>query len=152
MLWLIDYRLLDLPENVHAYFLKHYVRVDGSLFALGFHSPPSRGGELIMDIDVIKEGDYFVFPAPLRLSAVRVGRDSPDRASDLRIDGEPITGDTVRLEVGEHRITVLADAPAYFLTLVAPDAFLLNEKDRFWRELEGAKAYQLLFEYGEPCP
>ena len=49
-------------------------------------------------------------------------------------------------------VTVLADAPAYFLTLVSPDAFLLNEKDRFWRELEGAKAHQLLFEYGESCP
>jgi hypothetical protein len=151
LLWLIDYRLLDLPEAVHSYFMSHYVRVDGSLFALGFHSPRSRGDELVVDIDVIKAGDYYVFPAPLRLSAVPIGRDAPDRDFDLMIDGEPILGDTVRLEVGERRVTVLPGAPAYFLTLVPPDAFLLNEKDRFWRELEGAKAYQLLFEYGEGC-
>ena len=54
----------------------------------------------------------------------------------------------MHLGVGRHVVKVLHAAPAYFLTLVSPDAFLLNEKDRFWRELGGAKAYQLLFEYG----
>ena len=151
LLWLIDYRLLDLPENVHSYFLRHYVRVDGSLFALGFHSPRSRGDDLVLDIDVIRDGDYFVFPAPLRLSQVPHGLDTPERPFDLTIDGEPVTGDRVRLLKGPHRVTVSAGAPAYFLTMVPPDAFLLDEEDRFWRELEGAKAYQLLFEYGESC-
>ena len=151
LLWLIDYRLLDLPETVHSYFMTHYVRVDGSLFALGFQSPRSRGDELEQDIDVIKAGDYYVFPAPLRLSSVPLGLDSPDRDFDLMIDGQPILADTVRLEEGERRVTVLPGAPSYFITLVPPDAFLLNEEDRFWRELEGAKAHQLLFEYGEGC-
>jgi hypothetical protein len=151
LLWLIDYRLLDLPEVVHSYFMAHYVRVDGSLFALGFHSPRSRGDELVQDIDVIKAGEYHVFPAPLRLSGAPLGLDSPDRDFDLMIDGQPVQGDTVRLESGARRVTVLPGAPAYFLTLVPPEAFLLDEKDRFWRELEGAKAYQLLFEYGEAC-
>ena len=93
----------------------------------------------------------MLFPAPLRLSQVPLGLDTPDRDFDLVIDGEPLMGDSVHLHPGPHRVRVLAGAPAYFLTLVPPEAFLLNEKDRFWRELDGAKAYQLLFEYGESC-
>ena len=151
LLWIIDYRLLDLPETVQAYFMELYLRVDGSLFALGFQSPRSRGAELGTDIDVIKSGDYFVFAAPERLSKRPVALESPERAFDLRVDGEPVLGDRVHLEVGAHRVTTLAGAPAYFLSLVPPDAFLLDEKDRFWRELEGAKPHQLFFEYGESC-
>jgi hypothetical protein len=33
------------------------------------------------------------------------------------------------------------------VTAVSPEAFLRSEEDRFARELDGAKAYQLLFEY-----
>ena len=151
LLWIIDYRLLDLPETVQAYFMEHYIRVDGSLFALGFQSPRSRGTELATDIDVIRSGDYFVFAAPERLSKRPVALEPPERAFDLRVDGEPVLGDRVHLEVGAHRVTTLAGAPAYFLSLVPPDAFLLDEKDRFWRELGGAKPHQLFFEYGESC-
>ena len=151
LLWIIDYRLLDLPPSVHQYFLDHYVRVDGSLFALGFQTPRTHEVPLLVEREVIRPGDYFVFPAPVRLRAESRNKRSEDREFDLEIDGVPVTTQKIRLDEGIHRIEVLPDAPAYFVTAVSPEAFLLSEEDRFARELDGAKAYQLLFEY-DPKP
>ena len=149
LLWIMDYRLLDLPASVHRYFQSHYVRADGSLFGLGFQLPATKASEHTMDIDVIREGDYHVFPSPVRLGAGPLKKPSSERAYDFSIDGVPVTGQRVHLEEGEHRVTLLPHAPGYFITLLSPEAFLLSEDERFDRELDGARSYQLLFEYEE---
>lgn len=147
LLWIIDYRLLDLPPKVHQYFLDHYVRVDGSLFALGFQTPRTREVPLFVDREIVRAGEYFVFPAPVPLRVGDTDASPSGRSFDLLIDGVPVNTPTVQLDEGFHRVEVRPDSPAYIVTAVSPDAFLRSEEDRFSRELEGAKAYQLLFEY-----
>ena len=147
LLWIIDYRLLDLPSNVHQYFLDHYVRADGSLFALGFETPRSHEVPLLVERDVVRSGEYFVFPAPIPLRAKSRNKSNEARPFDLEIDGVPVESSTIYLESGMHRVEVLPESPPYIVTAVSPEAFLRSEEDRFARELDGAKAYQLLFEY-----
>ena len=43
--------------------------------------------------------------------------------------------------------TVRANSPGYVISLLSPDAFLRTEAERFERELDGSRSYQLLFEY-----
>ncbi|MFP6578625.1 MAG: hypothetical protein VCC02_02380, partial [Myxococcota bacterium] len=68
----------------------------------------------------------------------------------LRLDGAPLRTSRVHLDAGEHEVVVAAGAPGYTVTLIPPDAFILGEEERFARELDGARAYQLLFEYEKP--
>jgi hypothetical protein len=147
LLWIMDYRLRELPKPVHDYFQRHYVRVDGSLFGLGFHLRRGGKSERTTTIEVVREGDYYVFPAPVKLSS---GLRREPRETDLRLDGAPLRASRVHLDAGEHEVVVAAGAPGYTVTLIPPDAFILGEEDRFARELDGARAYQLLFEYEKP--
>ena len=117
------------------------------LLAVGFQTPRTREVPLFVEREVIRPGEYFVFPAPQRLRAEARSKRTEDRKFDLIVDDVPVTNPTIHLEEGMHRIEVLPDSPAYFITAVSPDAFLRSEEDRFARELDGAKAYQLLFEY-----
>ena len=149
LLWIMDYRLLDLPTKVHQYFLNHYVRADGSLFGLGFHLRHTGEAGHSMLIDVIREGDYHVFPAPVRLSMALGTALRKDREYDFLVDGTPVKGPRVHLEEGEYEIEMLPNSPGYYVTLLSPDAFLRSEGERFDREMDGADSYQLLFEYEE---
>jgi hypothetical protein len=49
--------------------------------------------------------------------------------------------------VGPHRVEVRANSPGHVISLLSPDAFLRTEAERFDRELDGSRSYQLLFEY-----
>ncbi len=147
LLWIMDYRLLDLPPNVHDYFQRHYVRADGSLFGLGFHIPRTGDADHVVEIDVIREGRYHVFPAPVKLSAGLPRSTANETGAVLVVDGVPVTSSEVELGVGSHRVEVPANFPGHIISLLSPDAFLRSEAERFERELDGSRSYQLLFEY-----
>lgn len=104
-LWIRDLRMRGLPLAVHDYFRRHYLRVDGDLFALGFGIPATGGTPTTLPIDVVRAGRWRAF--------ARDGG-ATDRIS-VRVDGRPLEGG-IDLAVGEHLLEVAAGSPALVFT------------------------------------
>ena len=81
----------------------------------------------------MRPGNYRVFPSGRGPARSATGRDH-----DLAIDGQPLLGDRIHLEAGEHRIDVLPGSPEYIVSLVGPAFFDANP---------GPPRYSMMFEY-----
>jgi len=132
-LWIRDMRLRGLPPSVHDYFRRHYTRVDGDLFALGFRLAPGGPEPRGLDVEVVRPGTWNVFPAEAR----RVAEGS--HGAWLRVDGR-VAGETVELDAGPHRLTVLPGAPGLVVTPL-PEALFRDVR-------LGDATHSPTFEYG----
>ena len=83
----------------------------------------------------------------MKLSAGLPRAAASENGAVLVIDGAPVTSSEVALGVGSHRVEVPPNFPGHIISLLSPDAFLRSEAERFERELDGSRSYQLLFEY-----
>jgi len=134
-LWIEDGRLYQLPQTVQDYFHSHYVRADGSLHALGFVTPETaRRERKELVLDVVRPGEYHVFPVQAPLAGGRPG--------GLQIDGSVVSGGVARLDAGPHPVTVLPSSPRYIVSLM-PRSFFQD------RVSDGAE-HSMLFEYERP--
>jgi hypothetical protein len=144
-LWIWDFRLAKLPPAVLTYFEAHYVRAQGKLYALGFTTPATRDAAASAQIDVVREGDYFVFPL-LRQPGEQPGAEGGvPRPSALSIDAEPVLAESVHLDEGLHRVEVGPGSPEYAITLLPIELF---ERRPSARRASGFQRMSRLFEYG----
>jgi hypothetical protein len=141
LFWIADFRLRELPQSVRDFWARHYVRADRNLYTLGFVTPRTGDAPSQVEIDVIREGDYHVHPAPA-IAARRGGRgEAPAR---LRIDGREVASGTVHLGEGPHRIAVPPGSPPMVLSLLPPEGF------EPW--VTGPGHHMRLFEYRDRIP
>ena len=73
---------------------------------LGFRTSATADAPTSIEIDVIREGRYSLYPLD--------GRTSFDH---LTIDGIEVRTPTVVLSEGVHRVDIRADSPAYAISL-----------------------------------
>lgn len=133
LFWIRDFRLKKLPTEVRDYFRDHYVRADGWLYALGVVTAASGDAPTRRELDIIRPGTYYAYPAPGGVVADR------GVAAGVTIDGVAVGEQGVRLEPGMHPLVVSADAPPVLVTPLPRAAF----QDRFPR----MRPYAMLFEY-----
>jgi hypothetical protein len=144
-LWIWDFRLEKLPPAVRAYFQSHYVRAQGKLYALGFTTPTTRDAGASAEIDVVRAGDYYVFPLLLQPGERPGGGGAVPRPSGLSIDAELVTSERVHLDEGLHRVAVEPGSPVYAITPLSPQLF---ERRPLARRGSGFQRMSRLFEYG----
>jgi hypothetical protein len=130
LFWIRDLRLARLPVAVRAFFREHYVPADGDLYALGFRTPRTLETGYEAVIEVIREGEYRVFPA----SPIGVGDPPP---FEVRIDGERVRGARYLAE-GRHRLEVGPGAPPLVISPLPPEVF--------WEPKSGGGVHSPLFE------
>jgi len=123
LFWIDDFRQQELPDRVRGYFRRHYVHVDGDLYALGFTTPATRAEPHARTVDLLRDADYRIFEVEVAGGARRVLPLRAERAEALRIDGRAVPGGPVRLEAGRHRVEVAPDAPAFLVTPLPREAF-----------------------------
>jgi hypothetical protein len=144
-LWIRDFRLEKLPPPVRAYLESHYVRAQGKLYALGFTASAEGDAPASARLDVVREGDYFVFPL-LRQPGERPGPGSTlARPSGISIDAKAVTDERVHLAEGLHRVVVEPGAPEYAISFLPPELF---ERRPAARRGSGFQRMSRLFEYG----
>jgi hypothetical protein len=136
--WIRGLRSRQLPARVERYLLSHYVQFDGSLYVLGFVTEPTAADESrSRRVDIIREGEYHVSLDPGKDEGKALGRMMP-WTEDLLLNGEPITGETVRLERRSYTIRTGASSPGYRFSLLPPSSF---------GELGESRDHAPLFEY-----
>lgn len=117
LFWIRSVRFDLLPEGARHYLVSHYVPFFGELYVLGF-ATRATGPDEHRDgrIDVVRSGPYHV---------VRVGAEVGDEAVGpfVRIDGAEISGPTVELAKGMHRMEIGPGTPAYRFSYLPPEAF-----------------------------
>lgn len=138
LFWIDDFRQRKLPFPIREFFRRHYIEADGSLYALGFQTPPTEEDRRELEIDVIRAGSYFVIA--ILPPAERSGREGgPLLEGRLWIDSEPVRETRLHLEEGPHRVTVAPHSPPYVISPLPPAVF----EHRVGRKLPHAP----LFEY-----
>jgi hypothetical protein len=142
LFWIDDSRQQKLPEPVRDFWRRHYVRVHGELYGLGFATPPA--GELAgeIEVDLLRGGAYHVFP----VRRTRNGFEPKvppgmQRVCALEIDGEPVEAGQIELAEGVHRVAVRAGSAPCIVSPLPSEAFQPS-----------AARYTLLFQYEEPRP
>ena len=133
LFWIWDNRYRRLPRPPRRYLESHYVHGGDGLHALGTRTPATAGRAHGIVFDVVRPGNYRVFP-----SGRGPARSATSRDHDLAIDGQPLLGDRIHLEAGEHRIDVLPGSPEYIVSLVDPAFFDADP---------GPPRYSMMFEY-----
>ena len=133
LFWIRDFRLKKLPADVRRYFHDHYVRADGWLYALGVVTPASGDASLEHELDIVRRGLYYAYPAPGGVVS------DTGVAAGVTIDGVAVGEQGRLLDPGVHPLVVPAGAPPVLVTPLPRAAF----QDRF----ERMRPYAMLFEY-----
>jgi hypothetical protein len=138
LFWIDDSRQQKLPEPVRDFWRRHYVRVHGELYGLGFATPAPADAPPEMRVELLRGGAYHVFP-------VRPTRNGFDprpgrlRACALDIDGRPVETGEIELTEGVHRVAVRPGSAPCVVSPLPPEAFRPS-----------AAKYTLMFQYEEP--
>jgi hypothetical protein len=137
LFWIRDVRLRSLPEVVQRYFRDHYVRADGDLYALGFAIPSTSEQPRVLEVDVVRAGEYRVIRAPGASASEGKGGSE----ATLAIGGRPLEGGAVLLDVGRYRVEISARSPALILTPLPEEVFD--------PQVSGGTVYSPLLDYGQ---
>lgn len=126
-LWIRTVRFDLLPKPAARYLLTHYVPLDGDLHVLGFTTRPTGPDEHRTGrIDIVRGGRYYVtaLDAGSRgaVGASGGGHSAPP-GNTLSIDGTPVDGPTIELEVGAHDVSILPGTPSMRFSYLPPEAF-----------------------------
>jgi hypothetical protein len=116
LFWIRDFRTDELPRHVRRYLVDHYVRAGGDLQALGFFARPTRDAPSRFEIDVVLAGDYFVHPIVPGSVPPAVASNRDADSGSIWIDGDRVTGDSVELDLGKHRVRVDRGATGYIIS------------------------------------
>ena len=136
--WIKDFRSKRLPARAREYLERHYVRMDGDLHVLGFRIPAYSPERSVLEIDVVSEAEYFLFPAD-----VRQGRGDRTRATGIWLDGSQVRSNSVRLTEGLHSVQLEPGSRDSLLSILPPEAFSSRAHELDWSRLHHSR----LFEY-----
>lgn len=119
----VSWRTDALPPEFQAFREQFFVQEWGNIFVPGQEYDSGQLLGKVASLPVLTEGEYRI-------------RGESEAHSALRIDGAPMSGPTIHLSAGEHRISAVGDVGAFRILRLDPD---------FVDDREPLYAYKTLF-------